>query len=313
MRTLRDYLFIFLKGMGMGAADVVPGVSGGTIAFISGIYEELLETIASVNLASLKILFKQGIKPFWKAINGNFLAALLLGVGVSIASLAKVISITLETAPILTWSFFFGLVIASIPLVWKKIKTRKPIQYMWVIIGAAFAIAVISLPPTQDPGSLWYLFFSGMIAICAMILPGISGSFLLIILGSYLTILTAVTDFDFLSIGVFMTGAVIGLLSFSRVLNYFFHHYHDITVATLAGFLIGSLSKIWPWKEVITSFTKHAGEPNEKTIALVEQNITPWQYAEITQEPSQLMFAIVAAIFGFILIFGLERLAIKSA
>ena len=313
MRTLRDYLFIFLKGMGMGAADVVPGVSGGTIAFISGIYEELLETIASVNLASLKILFKQGIKPFWTAINGNFLAALLLGVGVSIASLAKVISITLESAPILTWSFFFGLVIASIPLVWKKIKTRKPIQYLWAIIGAAFAFAVISLPPTQDPGSLWYLFFSGMIAICAMILPGISGSFLLIILGSYTTILAAVTGFDVVSIGVFAAGAIVGILSFSRVLKYFFHHYHDITVATLAGFLIGSLSKIWPWKEVLTSFVKHPGEPNEKTIPLVEQNISPWQYAELMHEPSHLTWAIIAAICGFILIFGLERLAIKSA
>lgn len=297
----------------MGAADVVPGVSGGTIAFISGIYEELLDTISSVNLASIKILFKEGIKPFWKAINGNFLAALLLGVAVSIASFAKIISVTLETAPILTWSFFFGLVIASIPLVWKKIKTRKPKQYLWAVIGAAIAIAVISIPPTQDPGSLWYLFLSGMIAICAMILPGISGSFLLIILGSYLTILTAVTGFDVLSIGVFMAGAVVGLLTFSRVLNYFFHHYHDITIATLAGFLIGSLSKIWPWKKVITSFVKHPGEPNEKTIALVEQNITPWHYSELMQEPSQLMLAVAAAIVGFILILGLERLSVKPA
>ncbi len=312
MRTIRDYFFIFLKGMAMGSADVVPGVSGGTIAFISGIYEELLDTISSVNIKSVAILFKEGIKPFWKAINGNFLAALLLGIGVSIASLAKAISYTLENHPIVTWSFFFGLVLASIPLVWKKIKKVNLSRYGLAIVGALIAYAVISIPPTQDPGSLWYLFLSGMIAICAMILPGISGSFLLIILGSYLTMLSALSNFEIVPILVFIGGAVIGLLSFSRVLKFLFANYHDLTVATLAGFLIGSLAKIWPWKNVLTWFVKHPGESNEKTIALVEENVSPFAYAELTQEPTQLLGAVIAASIGILLIVGLERLATKS-
>lgn len=313
MRTFRDYLFIFLKGIAMGSADVVPGVSGGTIAFISGIYEELLNTISSVNVKSVKILFSEGIKPFWKAINGNFLAALLLGIGISILSLAKAITYTLANFPILTWSFFFGLVLASIPLVWKKIKHVDYTRYIFAVIGTLVAYAVVSIPPTQDPGSLWYLFLSGMIAICAMILPGISGSFLLIILGSYLTILGALDSMDFVSIGVFIAGAVIGLLSFSRVLKFLFAKYHDLTIATLAGFLIGSLTKIWPWKVVLTWFTKHPGEANEKTIALVEENVSPWAYAEIAQEPSQLMGGIVLATLGILVIFGIERIAAKSS
>lgn len=312
MRTIRDYLLILLKGMAMGSADVVPGVSGGTIAFISGIYEELLDTIASVNVNSVKILFKEGIKPFWKAINGNFLAALLSGVAISIVSLARIVSYCLENHPIVTWSFFFGLVVASVPLVWKKIETVNASRFVMGIVGAVIAYWVINLPPTEDPGSMWYLFISGMIAICAMILPGISGSFLLIILGSYLTILDALNNFKIVSIAVFASGAIIGLLSFSRVLKFLFSKFHDLTVATLAGFLLGSLAKIWPWKNVLEWFVKHEGEPNEKRIELVTENVSPFTYTELTQEPSQLMWAVVAALIGLGLIFGIERMAAKS-
>ena len=204
----------------MGAADVVPGVSGGTIAFISGIYEELLETINSVNLGALKTLKNEGVKAAWKSINGNFIVTLFLGIGISIASLAKFISYVLEAHPILIWSFFFGLVLASILYVGKQVKSWNAVSIVSLIIGTGLAFWITILPPLSSSNELWFIFVSGMIAICAMILPGISGSFILLLMGSYKTVLEALKDKDLLTIGVFMAGAVIGLLSFSRVLKY---------------------------------------------------------------------------------------------
>ena len=232
----------------MGAADVVPGVSGGTIAFISGIYEELLETINSVNFGVLKTLKNNGIKTAWKSINGNFIVTLFLGIGISIASLAKLISYLLEAHPILIWSFFFGLVLASIVYVGKQVRSWNAGAIVSLTIGTGVAFWITILPPLSSSNELWFIFVSGMIAICAMILPGISGSFILLLMGSYQTVLEAVKDKNLLTIGVFIFGAVIGLLSFSRVLKWMFSKYHDFTIAILTGFLIGSLNKLWPWK-----------------------------------------------------------------
>lgn len=313
MRSLRDYFVLLLKGMGMGAADVVPGVSGGTIAFITGIYEELIETINRVNLATVRLLFKEGIKPFWKAINGNFLAAVLGGIFISILTLAKLIAYLLENEAIATWSFFFGLILASIPLVGKKVKSWSGSRIFAFAAGAIIAWLITDLPPVTEPGATWYLFISGMIAICAMILPGISGSFILILLGSYYTILNAVNDRDIISVLVFLVGAVTGLLVFSRFLKFMFSRYHDITIAVLSGFLLGSLNKIWPWKQVLEWFTKHAGEPNEEKIALVEKSVLPHTYTEITGEPAQLSLAITMAVIGFLMIFIMDRVATKRA
>ena len=248
MRSLLDYFVLLLKGMAMGAADVVPGVSGGTIAFISGIYEELLETINSVNFGVLKTLKNNGIKTAWKSINGNFIVTLFLGIGISIASLAKLISYLLEAHPILIWSFFFGLVLASIVYVGKQVRSWNAGAMVSLIIGTGVAFWITILPPLSSSNELWFIFVSGMIAICAMILPGISGSFILLLMGSYQTVLEAVKDKNLLTIGVFIFGAVIGLLSFSRVLKWMFSKYHDFTIAILTGFLIGSLNKLWPWK-----------------------------------------------------------------
>ncbi len=313
MRSVKDYILLYLKGMGMGAADVVPGVSGGTIAFISGIYEELIESINSFNLVNVRKLFSEGFGAFWQSINGNFLAVLFAGIFTSILSLAKLISICLEHYGIATWSFFFGLVVASIPLVWKQIKFKSYLNYVFAIIGALIAFWVINLPPTQDPGSLWYLALSGMIAICAMILPGISGSFLLIILGSYITVLQAVNDRNIVKVFTFLCGAVVGLLSFSRLLKWLFAKYHDWTVAMLTGFLVGSLAKIWPWKHVSEWFIKHEGEVNEEKIALVTENVSPFTYAELTGQQSFLLVAVVMALVGFGVIWGLERTAKRKA
>jgi putative membrane protein len=313
MRSAKDYLFLALKGIGMGAADVVPGVSGGTIAFITGIYEELIDTINRVNFVTIQVLFKEGLKPFWKALNGNFLVGLFAGIFISIVSLARLITYLLETHPIAIWSFFFGLVLASIPLVAKSVRNWSGSRYFGFVAGAIVAYLITDLPPVEDPGASWYLFVSGMIAICAMILPGISGSFILLLLGSYSTVLQALNDRDFLSIGIFGGGCIVGILAFSRFLKWMFARYHDVTIAILSGFLLGSLNKIWPWKNTLEYFTKHEGEPDEEKVALVQENILPSTYEALTGLDSELMIAIALALAGILIIFAMDRFAPKNA
>ena len=287
----------------MGAADVVPGVSGGTIAFISGIYEELLETINSVNLGALKTLKKEGVKAAWKSINGNFIVTLFLGIGISIASLAKLISYLLEAHPILIWSFFFGLVLASIVYVGKQVKSWNVGTMVSLIIGTGLAFWITILPPLSSSNELWFIFVSGMIAICAMILPGISGAFILLIMGSFPAILKAIVDKNLLTIGVFMAGAVIGLLSFSRVLKWMFTKYHDVTIAILTGFLIGSLNKLWPWKINKELLYTHSDGKKD----FLQENVFP---TDIVGEP-QVVYAVAFCILGAGLILGMEMVSKK--
>ncbi len=293
----------------MGVADVIPGVSGGTIAFISGIYEELINTISCINIAALQTLFKKGIGPFWRQINGNFLVALLAGIVLSILTLATLITGLLKSEPIAVWSFFFGLVLASIPLVAKKVKTWNGLRIVAFVAGAIIAYLITELPPVSNPDAQWYIFISGMLAICAMILPGISGSFILLLMGSYLTVLGAISDRDINTLFIFAAGCIIGLLSFSHLLKWMFDRYHDITIALLSGFLLGSLNKIWPWKNVLETFTKHAGEVDEEIVPLVEENVWPRMYTELTGQPAQLGLAIALALAGIAIIFALDRLA----
>jgi len=303
MRSLFDYLLLLLKGMAMGAADVVPGVSGGTIAFISGIYEELLETINSVNLGALKTLKNEGVKAAWKSINGNFIVTLFLGIGISIASLAKFISYVLEAHPILIWSFFFGLVLASVLYVGKQVKSWNAGSIVSLIIGTGLAFWITILPPLSSSNELWFIFVSGMIAICAMILPGISGSFILLLMGSYQTVLVAVKDKEFYTIVVFMLGAIMGLLSFSKVLKWMFAKYHDLTIAVLTGFLIGSLNKLWPWKINKELLYTHSDGKKD----FLQENVFP---TDIVGEP-QVMYAVAFCILGAGLIFGMEIVSKK--
>jgi putative membrane protein len=313
MRTLKDYAIIASKGLAMGAADVVPGVSGGTIAFISGIYEELIDTISSVNFGLVRIWRKEGFKAFWKALNGNFLVALLSGIAVSILSLAKLFSYLLTNHPIPTWAFFFGLILASVPLVGREVKNWSGSRYFALAAGTIIAWLITDLPPVSEPGTYWYLFLSGMVAICAMILPGISGSFILILMGSYLTILAAITDFDVKSIVIFAAGAITGILAFSRLLKYMFSRFHDVTVAVLSGFLLGSLNQIWPWKNILESFVKYEGTPKEKIIPIAEENLLPGTYETLTGAPSQFGFALIMAFIGMSIIAGLWFLASKRS
>jgi len=304
-RNIKDYIIIGLKGMGMGAADVVPGVSGGTIAFISGIYEELLGSISNVNLDLFKTLKKDGLKAAWAQLNGNFLASLFIGIFVSIISLAKVIKYLLENEPILLWSFFFGLVLASIIYIAKQITKWNVISVVALVIGAFSAYYITTLNPlVSENSSPLFIFIAGAIAICAMILPGISGSFILVLLGAYKPVLDALNNRDFKTIFVFMAGAIIGLLTFSRVLKWLFKHYKNTTLAALTGFIIGSLNKIWPWKETLTWRTNSHGVE----VPFNQQSVSPFSF----NGESELTMAIVLAVVGFIIILGMERLAVDK-
>lgn len=287
----------------MGAADVVPGVSGGTIAFISGIYEELITSINNINLSLIKIWKNEGFNGFWKKLNGNFLVALFLGIFISLFSLATLVSWLLENEPVLLWSFFFGLVAASIFFVGKEITRWNMGTITILIVGAAIAYFITTLPASENATSLPYLFISGALAVCAMILPGISGAFILVLLGSYKTILDAVHERNIQVVLTVAIGAIFGLLSFAKLLKWMFSHYKNLTLALLTGFILGSLNKIWPWKLVLE--TKIIGD---KIIPLKEQNVFPSNF----DGNPQLMFAIIAAIIGFSLIFILEKVASKK-
>ena len=304
-RSIKEYVVISLKGMAMGAADVVPGVSGGTIAFISGIYEELLNSISSFKFSLINVLKNEGIKVVWKKINGSFLLALFIGICFSVLSLAKLIENLLENHPILIWSFFFGLVLASIIYIAKQIKLWNIKCYLYLIFGLIFAYYITTLNPviTQN-SSPWFLFLAGMIAICAMILPGISGSFILVLLGAYKPILNAINTKDFFSIIIFMAGAVLGLLTFSRVLKWLFSTYKNYTLALLIGFIAGSLNKIWPWKETISWRTNSKGIE----VPFTTTSVSPFSF----DGDSKLLMAGLLAIIGFGLILLLEKLAVKK-
>lgn len=304
-RKLKDYAVITLKGMAMGAADVVPGVSGGTIAFISGIYEELLSSISSVNFQLITVFKTDGIKEVWNKVNGNFLVALLLGIGISVVSLAKGISWLLMNEPVLLWSFFFGLVLASILFIGKQIEKWSVLAIVLLLTGAILAYYITTLQPliSENTSSL-YLFIAGALAICAMILPGISGAFILVLLGAYKPVLDAVHNKDVKILVIIAAGAIVGLLSFSRILKWLFSSYKDLTLAVLTGFVLGSLNKIWPWKETLTWRVNSHGIK----VPLNEQSVSPFEFSG----ESQLMGTVLLALIGFVSILILERIAVKN-
>ena len=287
----------------MGAADVVPGVSGGTIAFISGIYEELIGTLNNINFSLLKHLKTQGLKSTWKKANGSFLVALLTGVFVSIVSLAKGVEWVLEHHPILLWSFFFGLILASIIYVGKQIKTTaKDFKiFIAMAIGAAVAYLITTLNPSETTDTHLFLFFAGALAICAMILPGISGAFILVIIGAYAPVLQAINSRNLKTILIFGAGAVVGLLSFSKLLKWLFEKYHRLTLAVITGFMIGSLNKIWPWKIALTFRTNSKGVQ----VPLNEASISPFNF----DGNPQLLQAIGMMVIGVLIILILEKIS----
>lgn len=305
MKNSKKYILLFFKGVAMGGADVVPGVSGGTVAFITGIYGELLSSIKSINLQALKLLLTFRIKEFWKHINGNFLAALLSGIALSLISLAQLILYLLEVHPIQIWSFFFGLIIISAILVTKEIKKWDAGVIISGLIGIAIAYYVTVATPVDTPNYSWLIFISGAIAICAMILPGISGAFLLLIMGKYEFILDALRSLNFEVILTFILGCLVGIISFSHVITFLLKKYHNLTIALLAGFMAGSLNKIWPWK-VVTAFriNSHGME-----VPFLDQNVFPGTFREITGQNPLVFQALLFLLVGIGLIYFIDKIA----
>ena len=300
-----QYLILALKGCAMGMADVVPGVSGGTIAFISGIYEDLIESIRSINAEAVKLIFKGQFRAFWRHINGSFLLPIFMGIGIAIFSLAKLMTYLLTNHPIQIWSFFFGLIIASALLVAKQVNKWSIATIIAMLIGIAFAWWITVATPAETPNDWWFIMLSGAIAICAMILPGISGAFILLLLGKYLYIIQAVSEINVPVILIFGVGALAGITSFSHLLSWLLKHYHDLTVAVLMGFMLGSLNKVWPWKEVVETYTDSHG----KIMPLIESNITPTQFESLTAQDPHLVHAILLCAIGFLSIYLIELAA----
>ena len=288
------YIVLALKGCAMGMADVVPGVSGGTIAFISGIYEELLDSIRSVNATALKLLLKLRLGEFWRHINGSFLLPVLLGIAIAIFSLARLMTYLLTYHPIAIWSFFFGLIIASALLVARQIGRWDWRSLLAFVAGAAAAWWITVATPAETPNDWWFVMLSGAIAICAMILPGISGAFILLLLGKYQYIMQAVGDLNIPVIVIFVVGAAAGIISFSHLLSWLLKHWHDVTVA-----------KVWPWKETAETYLDSHGVAQP----LVQHNVAPGTFEQLTGQPSQLVQAVLLCVVGFLAIYGIELLA----
>ncbi len=293
------YLSLIIKGIAMGAADVVPGVSGGTIAFMTGIYEKLISSIKSIDHIAFGLLLKGNIKLFWEKINGSFLISVFGGVMISILSLARLMEYLLVNHPIPLWSFFFGLIIASSFFILKHIEKWNFATIFSLIAGIAIAVWISIVSPAQTTEALWFVFLSGMVAICAMILPGISGSFILLLMGKYAFMMTAIKDFDLVVLLVFIAGAAIGIISFSHLLSWLLKRFYSLTIAILSGFMAGSLVKVWPWK---TQSLRFEG---------LDYPTSPSNYEVLSGNDPQIVWAVIFLSSGVLLVLTIEFIAKK--
>ena len=326
MKGFAKNIMVAVKGACMGAADVIPGVSGGTIAFIMGIYDEFVGSLASVNGEAVRLLLKGQFKAFWKHINGSFLLSLVIGIGISVVVLAGLMQHLLEWYPIQTWAFFFGLIVASSIFILRGISGWGWREVLTLIFGILLGAVVCTLSPTQTPDALWFIFLSGAIAICAMILPGISGSFILLILGKYQFIMGVISDLvsgvnfgqNLLILSTFGVGAIVGILSFSKFLHWLLARWQKPTMLVLAGFIIGSLVKVWPWsnKDAIVCSQFAGASTLEETMSAVQgsglgpdaaQEIfdtTIARYVDLIDP--MIGSAVIFALIGFFLVTGIE-------
>lgn len=295
-RTLLDYFWIGARGFAMGAADVVPGVSGGTMAFILGIYDELLDAIHSVDMNFIRRIFTLKWREAFDNFPWQFLLALALGIGTAILTLANALHWALENKPVYIWAFFFGLIVASIITVRKRVGTWSAVNILAALAATVGAYILVGLTPSETPHTPLLLFLSGAFAICAMILPGISGAFILVLLGKYAYVLAAVKNFDFVTVALVGAGAVIGLLAFVRLLRWMLNKNHDLVVSILTGFMIGSLRKVWPWKEL---------EPISETF-IKETNFIPAAFN------SEVFIAVLFMVAGIALVLVMEYFANRS-
>ena len=396
MTPLKKIILLYLKGLAMGSADVVPGVSGGTIAFITGIYERLLNAIRSIGTEALNLLRRlwrkteerrrkreDGLVPHravrrkmncstslrvlcasslgilsdlrtlrlsvgsrksevgsrksyvvtklkthnfpkrdppkgvpgtfgaklkthtWNRIDGTFLAVLMAGIATSVLTSARLITHLLSTCPIQVWSFFFGLIVVSSLVMLRQIKKWNFGVFLSILSGIAAAYLITAATPSETPEASWFLFIAGAVAVCAMILPGISGSFILLLFGKYEYVLTAIKDFKIAELAIFGLGCLVGLLSFARVISWLFKKFHNTTVGLLSGFMMGSLNKVWPWKETVQTYTNRHNE----VVPLVEKNVLPGEYLEKTGQEPFFLQAILFAAGGFLIVLIIDWLA----
>ena len=314
IKGLIKNIAVAVKGACMGAADVIPGVSGGTIAFIMGIYDDFVGSLAAINAEAVKMLLKGQFKAFWKHINGSFLLSLVIGIGISVVSLAGLMQMLLSDFPIQTWAFFFGLIVASSIFIIRGISGWRLREGLLLVLGIILGVVSCTLSPTQTPDGRWFIFLSGAIAICAMILPGISGSFILLILGKYQYMMGCISDLvsgvnfgqNFLILCIFGIGAVVGILGFSKFLHWLLARWNKETLIVLAGFIIGSLVKVWPWSNteaiVLSQFPD---------AALLAESLDGHLPAEVLAQYSgstdpHIAGAILFALIGFGLVTGIE-------
>ncbi len=293
-RSFPDYIVLGVKGFCMGASDVVPGVSGGTMAFILGIYEELIDAIKSFDLKSLQFLVTLKFRPLLDRISWQFLLAVGIGILAAIFTLSSLLSWLLQNRPVFIWSFFLGLILASVLSVSRRVEAWRILTWLCLVGGTLGSYFLVGLVPVATPNDYWFLFLCGAVAICAMILPGISGSYILVLLGKYQYVLDAVNHRDFLVLGLVAAGACVGIIAFSRILGWLLKNYHDLMVATLTGLMIGSLRKIWPWKETLESVVDSHGQ----MVPLVQSNILPGQWnGEVLAALSLMVAGLLAVLF----------------
>ena len=299
---MRHYFILFLKGIAMGIANVIPGVSGGTIALITEIYEELINSLKSFDLKALKLLISLDIKRFIQHTNFYFLLAVFGGSVASVFSIANLFKFLFTNYPILIWAFFFGLIVASVYFVGKRVKRWKIQSIIALVVGTAIAISLSFITPATENSNLLFVFICGIIGISGMMLPGLSGSFILILMGNYeLLMVTAITELNYL-LAIFIIGSAVGLMSFSHALAWMLKHYKDATLALLTGFILGSLNTIWPWKKIAESMIIDGKEK------ILEYH---WYFPNITEQKTLIAFALI--VFGIIVVWALESFSDKKA
>lgn len=304
---MRESLLLFLRGIVMGAVDLVPGVSAGTIAFITGIYVELVNSIKSFNIEALRILKTQGLIAAWNHINGSFLLILICGIVLSLFSLAGVMKFFLTQYPLPLWSFFIGLIIASVIFMLRQYPLNNASNWGFFCLGLLIAYCISSAPAVMVEGTLLTMFFAGSIALCAMILPGISGSFILVLLGLYPVFIDALVNVQLDILGVFALGGVIGLVLFSRLLSWLLANYHTWVIATMCGFLVASLEVIWPWKQVTESIVSTSG----KSLTIATENLLPQNYSALLGQDPQTGTCAIAFLSGLCIVFVIEYISYR--
>lgn len=302
-RKFQDYIFVIFKGMAMGAADVVPGVSGGTAAFITGIYSELIDSVKALNIASFKLLFSGKFQAFWKKINGGFLFAITLGIFLSVISLAKVMQELVERSPEPLWAFFFGIIAASVAVACRKIAKWDVVNLSALVSGALIAYLITVLMPSATPATYWFVFISGILTAGMMLLPGISAAFFLLLIGKYGYLLNAIASLKLDVLAVFVAGAGIGLVTFTNIMSWLLLRFRNATTAFLAGFMLGSLNKVWPWKETVSNFFNSHGTLQP----LIQDNILPVHYMEITGKDPLFFLSSLLCIIGFLIIIVFDK------